>query len=85
VKVQDRVDLDADIIFGDHGLSRNREDSDLDVHDPQLLREWVDLDEARVDRLITAPITDYSAADAGEKKAAIQLGNEPCKIYQSGK
>lgn len=50
--VNDRINLDGDIIASDDRLSRDGSNLDLDIDDSNLFRVGVDLDQSRVDRLV---------------------------------
>lgn len=52
VPVNDRVELETDVVFCRHTLLGHHCELDLDVDDAQALAAWVDLDQTRVDRLV---------------------------------
>lgn len=46
--VDDRAQVNGDVVLGHAHLSRHLDDLDLDVHGHQALTQWVDFDEARI-------------------------------------
>lgn len=49
------INLDVDVVPRDHSLLANRDDLDLNIHNPQTLRADVDVDETGVDGLVELP------------------------------